>query len=421
MNKENLSGIGQWLPAETSHVEHWLGQLIREPDEELHPVLTAFKNTIEQNADVYMLFHQMFEQIPEKPPFNQTPNLKPQVRDYTHMLQLINKILTRAPEFLVIDDKPAGLIGFPINSILNWPMGTAAGFAAFLNPKVNYHFKLILNEWGRFLSSADSTSVLNDKPNGWFGSHAVKAMPNFVEEFECDPASPHYGFTSWDHFFTREFRLGQRPIEAENDNDIVNNACESKPYNLATEVKLRDAFWLKQQPYSLEHMLGGDERVTEFVGGTVYQAYLSAFAYHRWHSPVNGTIVETRVVDGTYYAEAYNQGFANDGDPDTSGPNNSQGYITSVATRALIFIECDNPDIGLVCFIAVGMSEVSTCEITTYAGRRVCKGDQIGMFHFGGSTHCLLFRRGVKLDFIHGDSTDHNIPVNAALARVQSR
>jgi phosphatidylserine decarboxylase len=27
-----------------------------------------------------------------------------------------------------------------------------------------------------------------------------------------------------------------------------------------------------------------------FQGGTVYQAFLSALSYHRWHSPVNGVI-----------------------------------------------------------------------------------------------------------------------------------
>ena len=46
--------------------------------------------------------------------------------------------------------------------------------------------------------------------------------------------------------------------------------------------------------------------------------------------------------DGTYYSETLSEGF------DPSGPNESQGYITEVATRALIFIEADNPKIGLM-------------------------------------------------------------------------
>ncbi|KAK0201287.1 hypothetical protein DFS33DRAFT_1358746 [Desarmillaria ectypa] len=40
-----------------------------------------------------------------------------------------------------------------------------------------------------------------------------------------------------------------------------------------------------------------------------------------------------------------------------------------------------------MCFIAVGMAEVSTCEVTVQEGQVLKKGDQMGIFHFGGSTH----------------------------------
>ena len=33
--------------------------------------------------------------------------------------------------------------------MLDYPMGTASGYAAFLDPEVNKHFKTILNEWGK--------------------------------------------------------------------------------------------------------------------------------------------------------------------------------------------------------------------------------------------------------------------------------
>jgi len=76
-----------------------------------------------------------------------------------------------------------------------------------------------------------------------------------------------------------------------------------------------------------------------------------------------------------------------------------------------------------MCFVAVGMAEVSTCAVTVNVGQHVDKGDQIGMFHFGGSTHCLIFRPGVRLEFdLHGQKPgleSSNIPVNAAIARVR--
>jgi phosphatidylserine decarboxylase len=42
-----------------------------------------------------------------------------------------------------------------------------------------------------------------------------------------------------------------------------------------------------------------------------------------------------------------------------------------------------------MCVIPVRMAEVSTCDITICVGQKVKKGEQIGMFHFGGSTHCF--------------------------------
>jgi phosphatidylserine decarboxylase len=409
--------VGEWLPSDQAVLEHWLADLINEVDANeaaLQPVIEEFKELIERDPELYMLFNQMFEQVPHKPPYNQSPSGKPQVRDYQHMLQLINAVMTQAPEF-----NQTGLVGFPINAILDWSMGTTSGFAAFLNDKVNAQFKKILNEWSKFLGSADSTYVLSTDPrSGWFGEDARKAMPNFDQEFQSDPTQPHHGFTSWDDFFTREFRPGARPIVSPDDDAVIVNACESAPYRIATNVQQRDRFWIKGQPYSLEHMLAGDPWTDAFVGGTIYQAFLSALSYHRWHSPVSGRVVKAYVKDGTYYSETLAEGF------DPAGPNESQGYIAEVATRAFIYIEADNPDIGLMCFMPVGMAEVSTCDITIYEGQQIKKGDEIGMFHFGGSTHCLIFQPQVKLNFdLHGQEpglNSENILINSRIATVSN-
>ena len=214
----------------------------------------------------------------------------------------------------------------------------------------------------------------------------------------------------------REFRPGVRPVAHPEDDAVVVNACESAPYRIARHVNYLDRFWIKSQPYSLAHMLANDSLAPLFAGGTVYQAYLSPLCYHRWHSPVNGVVTKAFVKDGTYYAEAASHGF------DPAGPNDSQAYITELATRAVIFIEADNPDIGLMCVLAVGMAEVSSCQITASEGQRVRKGEQIGMFHFGGSTHCLIFRPGVKLEFDHHGQKpglcSKSIHVNARIATI---
>lgn len=407
--------VGEWLPSDQAVLEKWMEALIKEVDAEakpLLPVIEEFKGLIESDPEVFMLFNQMFTQVPRKPPYNKNPAGGPQVRDYQHMLRLVNAIMTRAPEF-----NKTGLVGFPINAILDWSMGTTGGFAAFVNDKVNSQLKNVLNEWGKYLFSKDSCYVLSKDPHkGWFGEDAKKAMPDFDKQFKCDPSAPYHGFKSWDDFFTREFRQGERPIASPDDDAVIVNACESAPYKIAHHVERHDKFWIKAQPYSLEHMLANDKLVDKFVGGTIYQAFLSALSYHRWHSPVSGRVVKAYVQDGTYYSETLSEGF------DPAGPNDSQGYITEVATRALIFIEADNPDIGLMCIMPVGMAEVSTCQITVYEGQHVKKGDQIGMFHFGGSTHCLIFGPHVKLDFdLHGQTpglNSNNIKINSKIATV---
>lgn len=241
--------------------------------------------------------------------------------------------------------------------------------------------------------SASLESSYNESPSGWKSPEARRVVG--IEQFEHDPQQEHWGFTSWNDFFTRRFKDGQRPVAAPDDDKVIVSACESTPYRIPKNVQLRDRFWLKGQPYSLTDMLANDEAASQLAGGTVYQAFLSATNYHRWHSPVAGTILPAFVVSGTYFSEADSEGAA------ASEPTNSQAYIAQVAARAVILIEADDPAIGLVAFVPVGMVEVSSCVIgpSIVPGARVAKGDELGYFQFGGSTHCLVFGPGVITEF----------------------
>lgn len=416
--------VGKWLPSDQKYLTNWIQELIEyvnENPQTLLPPVQDLKDLIESSTYYTNLFTNMFTEVPTKPPYNEDPTGKPQVRDYNQMLELINAIMSQPPYY-----NNTGLVGFPINAILDWSMGTVSGYIAFIDDQVNQKFKNILNYWGNYLQSEASAAVLNTNANGWLNPDALKKMcdaaygTDFLEIFNCPSSNINegYGFTSWDHFFTRTFKPGVRPIAGEGDDNIIVNACESAPYRLKTNVQLQEQFWIKGQPYSLTDMMADDPLTPGFKGGTVYQAFLNALSYHRWHSPVSGTIKKAYVVDGSYYSESYFQGFANPNGPDNSAPNDSQAYITEVATRAIIFIEADNPKIGLMCFIAVGMAEVSSNEITVSVNQHVNKGDQLGMFHFGGSTHCLIFRPETELAF---DFSGQNPSLNAENIKLSSK
>jgi phosphatidylserine decarboxylase len=163
-------------------------------------------------------------------------------------------------------------------------------------------------------------------------------------------------------------------------------------------------------------MLNNDKLAERFYGGTVYQGFLSPTSYHRWHSPVSGTILKTELVHGAYYSGPVVN------EPGFTAIVESQAYFCQVAARGIVYIQADNPDIGLMAFVAVGMLEVSSIEFTVKTGDRVKKGDEIGMFHFGGSTHCLVFQPGVNLKFDFRGQTPgthrelFNIPVRSKIA-----
>jgi phosphatidylserine decarboxylase len=335
---------------------------------------------------------------------------------------------------------------FNTELMLTGPMNTPSGFAFFIDSRVNSHLKNILDEWGRFLSSPASLSCLGTDSEGWFSDECKGALVtaastasssssssnDFTSMYICNPEERYHGYKSWDDFFTREFREGIRPIAAPEDDRVIVAACESCPYRISTDITSRDKFWAKGQPYSLLDMVNGDDLYEHFIGGTIYQAFLSALSYHRWHAPVSGTIKKSFIVPGTYFSEPLSRGFSNADGPDPSAPTLSQSYIAAVATRAVMFIEADNRDIGLMCMIAIGMAEVSTCDVTVKEGQHVKKGEQMGMFHFGGSTHCLIFGPKVKLawneerftqetPFLKENEAQKNVPVRSLLAVVEGR
>lgn len=137
--------------------------------------------------------------------------------------------------------------------------------------------KKVLDVWGEFLRSPASSYVLGDSPTGWFGETGIKSVEDvlnlegtthhsFEEAFQCDGSAVHYGFTSWDHFFTRLFRDGIRSVGFPRDDDFVVNCCDSKVYKIGRNVKTWDKFWIKGQHYPILAMLAFYDLAQAIVG-----------------------------------------------------------------------------------------------------------------------------------------------------------
>jgi len=399
------TSLGGWLPADETVLIQFrknLAQRVKnKPAEALLPSVQAWATFINDTPVIRMNFTLAIEQALEA-------GYELAYSNIDELMPLVNEVVTSSIAF----DKTYS-VGVPLYALLQWPLRMTSGLALFRDDAFNQYLKQVLNDWCQFLSGPDSRAYLNEiSPTGWFSPDALEEMD--MSEFICDPALPYWGYCSWNDFFTRKFKPGARPVAGEGNSQVIVNACEATPYNIQYDAQLEDQFWIKSQPYSLQDIFTAEKSqwAEKFVGGSVYQAYLSQFNYHRWNAPISGTITDAYLVAGSYYSDADVQAM------EPVGPLASQGYMSSVAARAVVIIQSDDPTLGSVACIFVGMAEISSCVIERGIGECVGKGDELGYFQYGGSTYCLIFQAGAIQDFVPQPPFDEQqlLKLNSQLA-----
>ena len=365
----------------------------------LSPAIKDFKNWVDNNHEYRDKLKGMLKEVGH---FIKTKN--PEIikeiaedGDYTKVMTLddlydhLNVIITTSPGF-----NETVMVGTPMNGLLAIAMGTKTGGILFHDKTFNEHFKKVLDAWNRYLKSSDSLEKLDinnpGKKGSWISLEAHDA--GVWTDMVYDPDKPAYGYDSWNSFFIRHFKKDVRPFKGDAET-VVNIGCETTPWEYQNNVALSAEFWAKEMPYSLVDILGSDKYWAEkFVGGQVYQGFLSATHYHRWSAPIDGKIVRSWVQPGTYFAQRPGQG-------EVSGTwegTESQPYLSEVAARAIFIMEHET--FGYIAMVCIGMVEVSTCHINpeyiVAVGEdpvEIKRGDDIGHFEFGGSTHAMIFQK----------------------------
>lgn len=123
---------------------------------------------------------------------------------------------------------------------------------------------------------------------------------------------------------------------------------------------------------------------------------MSPWCYHRWHAPVAGTLEKSYKLEGTYLLENPTSDLGQSGETNYV---NTQPLLTSLSVRHIYIINTGNPSIGRVGIIEIGMGEVSSCISTVNEGDFLEKGQELGRFEFGGSSHAIIFDRRALLKF----------------------
>lgn len=99
-------------------------------------MVAEFQELIDSDPVVHMYLHQMIAQVPRRKPYR-----KYHLESVEQLMRLINAVLTMAPEF------GDNAVITPLGALLDWTMGTPAGFAAFRDPRINAALKKILTVW----------------------------------------------------------------------------------------------------------------------------------------------------------------------------------------------------------------------------------------------------------------------------------
>ena len=253
------------------------------------------------------------------------------------------------------------IIGVPFYAVVIDLLNTDFGRTFFAIDKVNELIKPIYADYAAMLDSPISLKHMNSEPDGWL-SPAARARVNY-DDFVHNPKHSTLGFKSWHEWFDREIVESARPFDAAATHEILNNSEHYPNFQMPKyNVRWNDRFWLKDQRYSIAEMLGVDQLPAheqswykdKFDGGTVYQGFLNPWCYHRWRSPISGTVRKCYKVGNSYYA----------GNPSLSyalaeSYIASQPLLTMTSVRQIYIIEADNKNIGHLCVIEIGMAEVS--------------------------------------------------------------
>jgi phosphatidylserine decarboxylase len=205
--------------------------------------------------------------------------------------------------------------------------------------------------------------------------NSFKLQDSLSELLEPDPTK----YRTFNQFFARELKPGARPVEHPDDPLVFSSPADCR-LSVFPTVDLATAYWIKGYGFKLAKLLEDEGLASQFEGGSITIARLAPQDYHRWHSPVTGTVLSIKEIPGTYYTvnpQAINQA----GTLDVFCEN-----------RRSVMIIRREPTNNPVVLVAVGAMLVGSIKYNSgiEEGAEIKRGQCLGSFQYGGSTVIML-------------------------------
>ncbi|KZT23286.1 hypothetical protein NEOLEDRAFT_1180161 [Neolentinus lepideus HHB14362 ss-1] len=213
---------------------------------------------------------------------------------------------------------------------------------------------------------------------------SARDIPQFIEfhNLKVDEIlEPVSSFKSFNEFFYRKLKPEARPVESPDDPTRLVSAADCRLMTFET-VSEATKLWIKGREFTVARLLGDvyKDQAERYNGGALAIFRLAPQDYHRFHSPVDGTIGPMTYVAGEYY---------------TVNPQAIRTALDVYGENARKIVPIDSPRFGRVMAVCIGAMMVGTIRTTVREGEQVKRGQELGYFAFGGSTVVILFERGV--------------------------
>lgn len=205
-----------------------------------------------------------------------------------------------------------------------------------------------------------------------------KDIAAFIDKYAIDMSDYHYekpqDYKNFNEFFYRQLKPGVRKIDLRPT--VVSSPADSK----LRAIPLLDAhakFFIKQEPFNLEHFLNDPALADRYQGGTLLVFRLAPADYHRFHFPFDCIPSAPEYISGRY---------------ETVNPIAFREGLWPISVNKRARIRLESKEFGSVIMVVVGACMIGSLNFTYKQNKPVKKGEEAGYFSFGGSTVCLLFK-----------------------------
>lgn len=206
---------------------------------------------------------------------------------------------------------------------------------------------------------------------------ATKVLP-FIVEYEMDTkefAKSPFDFKSFNEFFSRALKPESRPITPGETTAVL----PADGRHLAfPNVDAAQGFYVKGSKFTMRDLLGDDELAVKFAGGSMLISRLCPVDYHRFHFPVRGSASEAKLIKGYLYSVS---------------PIALRKNIRYLVENKRMLTLIESSEFGTVAMLEVGATNVGSIVQTFVEERVLDKGEEKGLFKFGGSCVITLFQK----------------------------